>query len=92
MARHGGARYRPAFPDQRPDLLASRLESFGLGSDRFLNTLKVFDAAERDLQTKLLELAAELRVRSSVELVRGNEVVARLKDTAECQQLCRMAV
>ena len=41
------------------------VEGFGLGSDRFLNTLKVFDAAERDLPTKLLELAAELRVRSS---------------------------
>ena len=35
-------------------------EGFGLGSDRFVNILKVLDAAERDLPTKQLELAGRI--------------------------------
>ena len=35
-------------------------EGFGLGYDRFFNILKVFDAAERDLPTKQLELAGRI--------------------------------
>ena len=52
------------FPDQRPDHLASRQSSqqrpLVLGLIDFFNTLKVFDAAERDLPTKQLELAGRI--------------------------------
>merc|ERR1719321_1354611 len=64
-----------------------RVECFGLVVNQFLHCIVVIHIHKSDFPTKLRELSGELCYRPTIQFVCGNEIVSRLQEVCESEEL-----